>query len=595
MTSESLSGIYQHRLDDIRNAIRDRSRRIGYISLFRLISLAAAVYFLVRGIRTDQLPWYGGCLLMVIVFLILVARHNRQNERRRILRELEWLNETELGCLEHRYDGLPDGSDYIDRSHPWSHDLDIFGQGSLYQYLNRTATLKGNQDLARILTTEPENPEEVRLRQEIIRDLSEKIGFRQDFTARARLIRENKDDLEDLSGWLSGEAYITKQRWLFPLALLVSVIAMAIIVSGIVDLSNFRLLLPLLFFNWFILTPFFARTNRYQSAISRKHELLEGYAALLQIISATQFSHPDLKRKQEEAMEGHLEVRRLSKLLNVFDQRLNLLLGVIFNSLFLFDFIMLHLLERWKHKNRDHILQWIEITGWMDARISLAGFAFNHPGYAYPRLDDGMDGMELEQLGHPLIPARQRVDNDFAIRGERVVIITGANMAGKSTFLRSLGVNTVLTYAGCPVCAGKFNTGFSGLHTSMRTADSLRDEESYFLAEIKRLEQIVRRMERKEPLLILLDEVLKGTNTTDKRLGSVGLIEKALRYPVRCFIATHDLSLGALEGEHPGGVVNYCFESRIRESKLEFDFTIRKGVAKNMNASFLMKQMRIMD
>ncbi len=595
MTSESLSGIYQHRLDDIRNAIRDRSRWIGYISLFRLVSLAAAIYFLVRGIRTDYLLWFGGCLLMVMLFLILVARHNRQKERRKILRELEWLNETELACLEHRYDKLPDGSHYSDRSHPWSYDLDIFGQGSLYQFLNRTATLKGNQELARILTTEPENPEEVILRQEIIRDLSEKIGFRQDFTARARLIRENKDDLEDLSGWLSADAYISKQRWLFPLALGVSGIALAIIVSGIIEPSNFRLLLPLLFFNWAMLSPFFARTNRYQSAISRKHELLEGYAALLQIISATQFGHPDLKRQQADAEEAQQEVLHLSKLLNVFDQRLNMLLGVILNSLFLFDFIMLRLLERWKQKNREHVLQWIEMTGWMDARISLAGFAFNHPGYAYPRLDDGRNGMEMEQLGHPLIPDIRRVDNDLTIRGEKVVIITGANMAGKSTFLRSLGVNTVLAYTGCPVCAGKFHTGFSGLHTSMRTADSLRDEESYFLAEIKRLEQIVRRMERKDPLLILLDEVLKGTNTTDKRQGSVGLIDKAVRYPVRCFIATHDLSLGGLEVEHPGRVVNYCFESIIREKELEFDYTIRKGVATNMNASFLMKQMRIMD
>jgi DNA mismatch repair ATPase MutS len=178
---------------------------------------------------------------------------------------------------------------------------------------------------------------------------------------------------------------------------------------------------------------------------------------------------------------------------------------------------------------------------------------------------------------------------------EKVVVITGANMAGKSTFLRSLGVNMVLAYMGCPVCAQTFDLGYMGLSSSMRTADSLKDEESYFLAEIKKLRLIVQRMEQGLPLMILLDEVLKGTNTTDKKRGSVGLIQRSLNYPVRMFIATHDLSLGELEGKHPGKVVNYCFESYIKDMELSFDYTIRPGIATNMNAYFLMRQMGIVD
>jgi DNA mismatch repair ATPase MutS len=153
----------------------------------------------------------------------------------------------------------------------------------------------------------------------------------------------------------------------------------------------------------------------------------------------------------------------------------------------------------------------------------------------------------------------------------------------------------VLAYTGCPVCATRFMTPFVGLASSMRTADSLRDEESYFLAEIRKLQVIVQRMEEGKPLLILLDEVLKGTNTTDKKKGSEGLIRRAIRYPVRCFIATHDLSLGKLEEQYPDQVVNYCFESYIKGMELSFDYTIRKGIATNMNASFLMKKMGIMD
>jgi DNA mismatch repair ATPase MutS len=187
------------------------------------------------------------------------------------------------------------------------------------------------------------------------------------------------------------------------------------------------------------------------------------------------------------------------------------------------------------------------------------------------------------------------VDNSIEITSERVVLITGANMAGKSTYLRSVGVNMVLTYAGCPVCATQFSMGNYTLYSSMRTTDSLKDDESYFFAEIKRLKKIVGMMEDGNKMLILLDEVLKGTNTTDKQKGSVGLIKKSVGHNVLAFIATHDLALGKLQDEYKGKVVNYCFESYIKDLELTFDYRIRPGLAKNMNASFLMKQMGIMD
>ncbi|MCK5137929.1 MAG: hypothetical protein KAR19_19235 [Bacteroidales bacterium] len=595
MTRNQLRSKYSKRIEQFQSAIRHRSRLINYISLLRLVAGVAVIYSLVLGIKHQGFLFYSISVLMAVIFLILVSLHNRYSDRRELLKQLKSLNQTEQSCLDHRYHTLPDGVEHSDLSHPWSHDLDIFGQGSLFQYLNRTSTIKGNEWLAGMLTTEPEDVEAIKSRQGIIDDLKDRIDFRQNFTARGHLIEEKKDDLQGISSWLSATAYIKKNRWLFYLALTVSSIAVAIIIAGFFNSSNFRYLLPLLLFNWIMLSPFFVRTNHYQVSISRKHELLEGYAELLKIISTEPFQHPSLHVKREQAQKGMKEVVKLSKLLNIFDQRLNMLMGLVFNSLFLFDFIMMHLLENWKHKNREKILEWIELTAWTDAMISLSGFAYNHPGFAIPELDEEQVIMELKGLGHPLIPDEKRVVNDLRIDGEKIVIITGANMAGKSTYLRSLGINTVLAYAGCPVCAERFTTRLMGLYSSMRTADSLRDEESYFLAEIKKLQLIVRRMETGKPLLILLDEVLKGTNTTDKKRGSVGLIKRSLQYPVRCFIATHDLSMGELEKEHGGEIVNYCFESYIRELNLEFDYTIRKGIATNMNASFLMKQMGIMD
>ncbi len=595
MSQESLRVNYTERISRFQSAADHHSRLMNWLSIVRLLSLVAIVWFIVLAVKLENPLFYAGSGAMLMLFLFLVKRFNFQKDLRNLNLRIRDLNQKELSCLGHDFREYPDGSEFANPGHAWSHDLDIFGRGSLYQYLNRTSTLRGKALLADALTTEPPDPEAIRSRQQEIADLKERIDFRQTFTARGEMFRESERDLPGIEKWLSTEAYITRRKWLFYVALFSSTMAILIITYAILVPGGGSLLLPLLLFNFAMLSPFFARTNQYQQSISKKHEVLEGYALLLKLIAGTPFENTDLKARAEKAKDGMREVAKLSKLLNIFDHRLNMLLGVIFNGLFLFDFIMLHLLERWKRKNHNKILDWIRISGQTDAMISLSGFAWNHPDFILPRVEVEQEAMELSGLGHPLIRPDKRVDNDLSIEKEQVVIITGANMAGKSTFLRALGINTVLAYTGCPVCATKFSMGFMGLFSSMRTADSLADDESYFLAEIKKLQRIVSRMEEGQPLLILLDEVLKGTNTTDKKRGSVGLIKRSLPYPVKCFIATHDLSLGELEKELPGKVVNYCFESYIRDLKLDFDYTMRKGIATNMNASFLMKQMGIMD
>jgi len=595
MSRGHLSSTYSERISHFTEAVRRQTRRINLFSLARLLALIAMVWLLVLGIKTDAGLFYLLSGLMLVLFLSLVSIFNKHKGERDLLRQLLLLNEKELACLEHDFHDLPDGSEHADTSHPWAHDLDLFGKGSLFQYLNRSSTLKGSEILAAMLSREPGSADTILNRQQITDDLKERIDFRQHYTASGELVEEKPEDLQDIARWIDSTTYINKYPWLFYLALGISLFTLLILLGMIFDASRFKLLLYPFLFNMMVLSPFLLRTQKYQEAISKKHGLLEGYARLLKEIAQTSFSHPDLQKRSKLAREGTIRVKRLSRLLHLFDQRLNMLIGFLLNGLFLFDFIMLHLLERWKRKNRKEIMEWIEITGWTDAMISLSGFAWNHPGFRMPEFIEQDDGMEISGLGHPLIPDQKRITNDLLITREKVVVITGANMAGKSTFLRSMGVNMVLGYAGCPVCATRFRCSYMGLHSSMRTADSLKDEESYFLAEIKKLQLIVKEMESGKPVLILLDEVLKGTNTTDKKLGSVGLIQKSLSYPVRCFIATHDLSLGELENAHAGQVVNYCFESYIKDMELSFDYTIRRGIATNMNASFLMKKMGIVD
>ena len=595
MSGAELRNTYTSRISHFKQAVQRQDRRINLLSLARLLTLVGFIWLLVLAIRSGDALFIVLTALLLVLFISLISIYNGQIGLRELLRQLLKLNETEQACLDHDFHDLPEGSEHADTAHPWSHDLDIFGTGTLYQYLNRTCTPNGGRILADLLCNEAGSAEEILDRQKKILDLKDRIEFRQLFTATGVLIKEKADDLKDISRWLQSTAYINKFPWLFYLALLMSLVSIYVIILVIQDPPRFLLLLLPLAFNFMVLSPFLLRTQIYQESISRKHEMLEGYARLLKLIADCSFDHPELQDYSIKSRKGMARVKRLSKLVQIFDQRLNMLLGALLNGLFLFDFIMLHLLERWKRKNQQDILKWIELCGRTDALISLAGFAWNHPGFVMPEFVESSQDLQTSALGHPLIHPEKRVVNDLEISDGKVVVITGANMAGKSTYLRSLGVNMVLSYAGCPVCASEFRCIYMGLYSSMRTADSLKDEESYFLAEIRKLQSIVLEMEGGRPLMILLDEVLKGTNTTDKKLGSVGLIRKSLNYPIRLFIATHDLSLGELEKEHGGQVVNYCFESYIKDMELSFDYTIRKGIATNMNASFLMKKMGIVD
>lgn len=589
-----LQHYYSERKAQYGELLNREQRILNRIAILRLAVIILAVYFLFLAGRTGTPLLYGVSAMMLVLFVVLVAYFKNHADQRALYRELVKLNEQELRCLEHDYADQPGGREYIDHNHPWSWDLDLFGEGSLYQYLNRTATGEGPSHLAGLLTARPGNPDEVPVRQEVLKELASMTSFRQHYVSRARLMEALNQSVEGVVNWANAPSYIEQKRWLYPVTLIMTGIAAGLITGGIFNPALFRFLLPLVLVNLFLLGLFVSRTNQYHDRFSNRHKFLSNYARLMELIAAQSFGAGPLREDRQRAAEGYQAVKKLSSLLNLFDQRLNLLVGLGLNMLFLFDYHMMHRLERWKRAHRDKLPGWIEGIHRMDAQVSLSGFAANHPDYTWPVLDPGMTGIEATEMGHPLIPPKQRVDNTLRVEREKVVLITGANMAGKSTFLRSVGINMVLAYAGCPVCASAFRSGYYELFTSMRTTDSLKDQESYFLAEIRRLKRAVEMMEQGVPLLILLDEVLKGTNTTDKQKGSIGLIQKALAYRVLGFIATHDLTLGKLEKEHPGEVVNYCFESYIDDLELSFDYTIRPGLAKNMNASFLMKKMGIM-
>lgn len=595
MKETNLSKIYQDRKQRFDQLVIKQKRTLQYISLMRLAVIILAVWLLVLGVKHERPVLYIVSGLMLVLFFMLVIYHKNQSDRRKLLAELKLINHEELKSLENDQSAFDDGAEFIDSDHPWSYDLDLFGEGSLYQSMNRTATHTGPENLAEFLNEPVLDEQEIRQRQEVIRELAGRINLRQNYAAHARLMKKVREEYEEVLNWSEQDTFIEKYQWTRIAAWIMTIISSTSIIMGILNPGFFSILIWVALINFTLLSPFVLRTSKFQSRISRKHRFLSTYAELLGFLSDEEFEHASLRETAEQCSNGSQSVDQLSRLLNLFDHRLNFIVGITLNALFLFDFHMLHRLSAWNRKYHEDLKLWLALAGRADALFSLANFTFNHFSYHIPEVRAESSAYHAKNIGHPLIPEEKRVDNSIEIRDEKVVLITGANMAGKSTFLRAVGVNMVLAYAGCPVCAEEFSTGTYRLYSSMRTADSLKDEESYFFAEIKRLKKIVMAMEEGQKLLILLDEVLKGTNTTDKQKGSRGLIEKSVRHDVLCFIATHDLALGKMEDEHKGKVVNYCFESYIKDLELTFDYSIRPGLAKNMNASFLMKKMGIMD
>lgn len=337
------------------------------------------------------------------------------------------------------------------------------------------------------------------------------------------------------------------------------------------------------------------RATYIQETYGKQLKSLNGYARLIALAKAEDWKSAGMQELMERFnLNGQSPIQalqQLSKELDRLDLRNNQFLYVLLEGSIFFQLQEIVRIERWKARYGQRISKWLETVGELDALCSLGTFAYNHPQYTYPELTEKPFCFLATQMGHPLMPASQCVKNDATIPSRPFfLIITGANMAGKSTYLRTIGVNYLLACIGAPVCCERLKLHPNQLITSLRTSDSLSDNESYFFAELKRLKRIIDLLNQGQQLFIILDEILKGTNSMDKQKGSFDLIRQFMQLKANGIIATHDLLLGSLIKQFPEEIRNYCFEADIKENELTFSYKLREGVAQNMNACFLMKK-----
>jgi DNA mismatch repair ATPase MutS len=555
--------------------------------------------FLVYRYLTIQSLWAGMLAISAFVaFVILSLLDSRLKKSIKRIQILIHINEKEVKALAGDYTSFDPGNEFINQSHDYTHDLDIFGEGSLFQFINRTSTIFGKLRLAEYFSNAFGQSDKVIQRQQAVKELSEMVELRQKLQLIFHDEKSNESDKTEMTKWLQSESPVKNLKLLRILAYglpAITLTSLMFSIAGIMAFPSFLIVLQLM-----IVFLYARQTMATQNIITSKTKILNKFAQSLLLIEETNFKSDYLTdiQKQLVAEEGKIPskaIRQLSVILNYMDSNLNILVSIILNGLFMFNLHLLLKVEKWKKQNQENVPNWFESIATFDAMSSLANFAYNNNQFIYPDLISDNFGFVAENLGHPLIEAEQRVVNDIEIKGwNQFAIITGANMSGKSTFLRTIGANYILAMAGAPVCASKLSFFPIEIHSSIRTSDSLVKHESYFYAELKRLKQIIDELESGKKKLILLDEILKGTNSKDKQAGSIALIEQLLNYKSVGLFATHDLMLGELATRFPGQVNNLCFEIQIENDKMLIDYKLHDGVCKNLNATYLMKNMGIL-
>lgn len=536
-------------------------------------------------------------LLLIVVFLFFVRRSVENKEKIAYYKQLIWINEAELKALAGDYSCFNNGEEYIDPSHAFSYDMDLFGVKSFFQFFNRTVSVEGEKQLAKRLLNGIENfTEEHAAIEELIKHPKWTQAFR---ASRIELEKENNKTPLLLSQW--AEKAVISLKGIKLGAVFTLIFAWGGSAAYYFDFIPGAYLILCWIFALLPIRQRLKQTNTLQKKLNDVQAAFQSMMKQTFVFSEVDFESDKLKKAQERFFKSDKNAEKalveFKKLCKEFEYRNNILVAILLNLFMAWDFRITNRACQWLNTYKDDISSWEATLFELEGLISSANFRFNHfsiTSYATLTSTD-KPKIKIKALGHPLIQSDQLVYNDYEMEDHQFfTIITGPNMAGKSTFLRSVGINLMLAKAGCPVLAKEFLFPNYNLYTSMRTSDDLTEESSYFHAELTRLRFIVDAIERGEKVFIILDEILKGTNSKDKEEGSMRFLSKLLKLEARGIIATHDLKLTSLAEENKG-FNNKYFDTQITGDEIHFDYTICEGVAKNMNASFLLQKMGLVE
>ncbi|MFA0960729.1 hypothetical protein AB9P05_02875 [Roseivirga sp. BDSF3-8] len=590
---------YQGRVEQLTEVVNKLEKKSRTISFFRLLSgigIIVSTYYL---FKAPQPVLWAGLAVSLVIFLWLVKFSIRVKREKRFNEKLLSINEDEIKALSGDYSAFDGGKDLLNPDHAFSYDLDMFGPESIFQVINRTCTLQGREALADILTRLNTDTKFIGRRQKAIAELRSKSQWRQQYGATGLLTEESPDDKGQIENWLAVENKFYGSSFYKVIITLLPAITILAWLAGAFGFISTYVGACLSFLQLVVSFAHIKYTNHRQGLISKRIDILRKYYQLIEAIEDEEFTSAELAEvKQSIFHKEEKPSKSFAKIINLvdlLDHRMNIVLTLVLNGLLLWDLNCMYRIERWVNEFGPVFPRWIKAVATFDALSSLAGFMYNNPDYAIPEVTERDDFfMHMEHGGHPLLSREELVTNDVIQEGDgNIFLITGANMAGKSTFLRTVGLNLVLAMAGTCVCARRFAFTPVQLYTSMRTNDSLQKHTSFFFAELKRLKFIVEQLKKDEKCYVLLDEILKGTNSKDQHTGARRLIENMIRLEGVGMVATHDIALTSLEAEYPKNIKNIAFEIGMENNQMVFDYRYKEGVCQNMNATLLMEQMEI--
>lgn len=599
MTSSKVLENYNNLINIYSGELIVAKKKSKIVSIIRLIVFVSGLIIFYYLLKASLLQISIFTLVWIVVFLILLRLSVKYKNKIKYLKIILDINKNEIDAINLNQKYFNNGKNYIDKTHYFSFDLDIFGENSIFKLINRTVTKSGEHLLVDWFNNQKLSAEEILKKQKIVKELAGQINFRQEFITTALLDFKKLDSFDKIILWVNKSVNDFNKKWvnyISKILVLINILTLIFSISGTVNYSFFIIsFLINLFFEGFYIKQILKSHNELTQATNN----LKNYSLLLKLIENNEYVNSELvdfKNKLKfNNQKASTVIKKLFDLNNYLDSSKNILLGVILNGMFLWDLNFIIELEKFKKKYSNKLADWFNVISEFDALISLSTFVYNFPEFTMPKIvNDNKFVLKATNIAHPLIDASKRVSNDFEVsKFSEIKIITGANMAGKSTFLRTIGVNIFLSYLGLPVCADNFKVSKVKLFTSMRTSDNLAKNTSYFHAELLRLSVLNDELKANEKLFIILDEILKGTNSVDKEKGSRAFLEKIINYNVSGIVATHDLSLGNLENEYPKNFINNCFEVDFNNDDIVFDYKLRKGVSSKMNAYFLMQKMKL--
>lgn len=579
------------RLEEEAARVGKTIRKVGTL---RLVAVLVAISLALGGF---WLGWGSLALLASFVFALafagLVVWHARAHRRAARIDAAIRYRKLALERLAGRFAELPSrGERFIDAQHPYAEDLDLFGQRSLFQLLDSTHTRSGESHLAQWLSS-PSSLPEVRERQEAVRELAGLDDFREDLAAEGMLLSTEKPDTEPLLAWAEA-----KEARLFPASMAPLVWFAPISVVGLFSLARFDLIPE----NGWIAAAIavaaiglsrLPKIEPVAAAVASKERSLDGYRALFERIERESFESPRLRGLRDKLGQGELrasrEIARLSAIVGFFEARRNEVFRFFIGPALLWDWHCVAALERWRARSGARIRAWLDAAGEIEALSSLASYAADRPDHAFPELVEAPT-FDAKQLGHPLLPTERCIRNDVRLDGPgTALLVTGSNMSGKSTLMRAIGTNVVLAMAGAPVCATSLVVSPFELRTSMRVRDSLEDGVSHFYAELLKLKRVLTGLDEPQTLLFLLDEILHGTNSRERRIGARTVLRYLLEHGAMGAVSTHDLGLVDVGPELDARVRKVHLAEQIHDGEMSFDYRLRSGVVQSSNALRLMR------